>query len=104
MGRATNSIWSAVNSRMAAANQPSGGGTMNKRLLSVLVFALVVSAAASFLVYRLLSAQLALSAKAAATRVVVASHNLPNGALIKDVDVKMADWGGPVPAGSFTKP
>ncbi len=77
---------------------------MNKRLLSVLVFALVVSAAASFLVYRLLSAQLALSAKAAATRVVVASHNLPNGALIKDADVKMADWGGPVPAGAFTKP
>ena len=77
---------------------------MNKRLMSVLIFAFVVSGAASFLVYRLLSAQLASSAKAATSRVVVASHNIANGALIKDVDVKMADWGGPVPIGALAKP
>ncbi len=76
---------------------------MNKRLASVLVFALVVSAVASFLVYRLLSAQLASSAKAAGARVVVASHNLPNGALIKDIDVKVVDWGGPIPTGAINK-
>ncbi len=77
---------------------------MNKRLASVLIFALVVSAAASFLVYRLLSAQLASSAKAAGARVVVASHNLPNGALIKDADVKVIDWGGPIPTGAIGRP
>jgi pilus assembly protein CpaB len=77
---------------------------MNKRLLSVLIFALVVSAAASFLVYRLLAAQLASSAKAATSRVLVASHSLANGALIKDSDVKMADWGGPIPNGALTRP
>src|SRR5579871_4375601 len=47
---------------------------------------------------------MAASAKAATTRVVVAAHNLPNGALIHDADIKMADWGGPSPAGAFTKP
>jgi pilus assembly protein CpaB len=77
---------------------------MNKRLISVLIFALVVSAAASFLVYRLVVAQMANSAKAAGARVVVASHNLQNGALIKDSDLKVADWGGPVPQGAITKP
>lgn len=76
---------------------------MSKRLLSVLLFALVVSAAASFLVYRLLSAQLVSSAKQRSARLVVAAHNLPNGALIKDTDVKLADWGGPVPTGAILK-
>src|SRR5579862_3698131 len=77
---------------------------MNKRLLTVLIFALVVSAAASFLVYRLLVVQMANSAKAAGTYVLVASHNLQNGVLIKDTDVKVSEWGGPVPQGAITKP
>lgn len=76
---------------------------MNKRMASVLIFALVVSAAASFLLYRLVVAQMATNAKVAGPRVVVAAHNLDNGAMIKDSDVKVADWGGPVPAGAFTK-
>ncbi|HWZ31305.1 MAG TPA: Flp pilus assembly protein CpaB [Bryobacteraceae bacterium] len=76
---------------------------MNKRLVSVLVFALVVSAAASLVVYRLIMSQMTSSAKVSGAKVVVATHNLQNGALIKDIDVKIADWGGPVPTGAFTK-
>jgi pilus assembly protein CpaB len=36
-------------------------------------------------------------------KVVVATHNLAAGDLIKDVDVKIADWTGPVPVGALTK-
>jgi Flp pilus assembly protein CpaB len=36
--------------------------------------------------------------------VLVATHNLENGALIKEADVRMADWGGPVPMGAILKP
>ncbi|MCU1339149.1 MAG: hypothetical protein JWO19_4730 [Bryobacterales bacterium] len=76
---------------------------MNKRLLSVLIFALVVSAAASYILYRVISTQFANNQKAPTNRVLVATHNLDNGALIKDVDVKMTDWGGPTPMGAIQK-
>jgi pilus assembly protein CpaB len=76
---------------------------VNKRLISVLIFALVVSGAASYILYRVISAQFAASQKAPSNRVVVATHNLDNGALIKDVDVKMTDWGGPIPMGAVLK-
>jgi pilus assembly protein CpaB len=77
---------------------------VNKRLLSVLIFALAVSAVASFLLYRLIVAQMSSSAKTAEVQLLVASRTLQTGELIKDSDVKLADWGGPMPAGSFLKP
>ena len=76
---------------------------MNKRLISVLIFALVVSAAASYILYRVISEQFANNQKAPVNKVLVATHNLENGALVKDVDVKLADWGGPVPMGALLK-
>jgi len=76
---------------------------VNKRLISVLIFALVVSAAASYILYRVISAQFAANKTAATNRVLVATHNLENGALIKDADVRMSDWGGPVPTGAILK-
>jgi len=51
----------------------------------------------------MISAQMAANAKVAANRVLVAAHNLENGALIKDGDVKLADWGGPIPQGALLK-
>jgi pilus assembly protein CpaB len=76
---------------------------VKQRLVFVVLFALVVSGAASAVLYRLISAQLAASKVAANTKVVVATHNLASGDLIKDVDVKIADWNGPVPAGTIVK-
>ena len=73
---------------------------MNKRLLSVLAFALVISAAASWVLYRLIVTKLAASAKPAIAQVVVASHNLEIGTLLKDSDVKIVDWNGPEPKGA----
>jgi pilus assembly protein CpaB len=77
---------------------------MNKRFVSVLAFALVVSAVASYILYKLVNAQMAANQKNSASRVLVAAHNLETGALIKDGDVKIADWGGSVPPGALTKP
>lgn len=76
---------------------------MNKRLLTVLGFALVVSGVASFIVYRLVSAQMTANANKPSNKLVVAARNLEIGALLKDTDLKLADWGATPPAGSFTK-
>jgi pilus assembly protein CpaB len=76
---------------------------VKQRLVFVVLFALVVSGAASAVLYRLISAQLAANKVAANTKVVVAAHNLSAGDLIKDVDVKVADWSGPVPVGTIVK-
>jgi len=76
---------------------------VKQRLVFVVLFALVVSGAASAVLYRLISAQLAASKVTTNTKVVVATRNLAAGDLIKDVDVKIADWNGPTPMGTLTK-
>src|SRR5579863_3500496 len=77
---------------------------MNKRLLSVLGFALVISALASVVLYRLISTKLADTTKPATIQVAVASHDLEVGTLIKDGDLKIVDWSGPQPKGAILKP
>ena len=76
---------------------------MKQRLVFVILFALVVSGAASAVLYRLISAQLAANKVAATAKVVVANHDLASGDLIKDVDIKVVDWTGPIPPGAITK-
>lgn len=76
---------------------------MNKRLLSVLAFALAVSVLASFVLYRLISTKLTASAKPSSVQLVVANHDLAVGTLLKDSDVKVIDWYGPQPKGSIPK-
>jgi pilus assembly protein CpaB len=75
---------------------------MNKRLAGVLAFALIVSAGASFLLYRLISARLAAEAKPASTQVFVATRNLETGTLIKEADIRAVDWPGTVPQQAVT--
>jgi pilus assembly protein CpaB len=74
---------------------------MNRRLLSVLGFALVVSVVATLVLYRLIVTKLADSAKPAATQLIVASHDLELGSLIKDSDLKIVGWSGPQPKGAL---
>jgi pilus assembly protein CpaB len=74
---------------------------VNKRLLSVLAFALVISAVASWVLYRLIVTKLSANAKPAIAQVVVASRNLDIGTLLKDTDVKTVDWNGPEPKGAL---
>jgi pilus assembly protein CpaB len=73
---------------------------VKQRLVIVLIFALVIAGAASALLYQLISSQLTAS-RSATTQVVVASRNLAAGELIKEGDVKMADFAGTPPVGTL---
>jgi pilus assembly protein CpaB len=71
---------------------------MNKRLAGVLVFALVVAGAASYLVYRFLGATLArTTAPKPAVELIVAARNLQSGDMIKETDLKTENWTQPAP-------
>jgi pilus assembly protein CpaB len=76
---------------------------VKQRLITVLIFALVVSAAASVLIYRLINSQITANAKPG-NRVLMAARTLQRGDLIKDADIKVADWGGTIPPGAIMKP
>jgi pilus assembly protein CpaB len=78
---------------------------MKKRLLSVLAFALAVSAGAAFVLYQLIASKVKAGAPSPAPRtssVFVAARDLPLGALIQERDLKTQDYIAP-PTGSLTK-
>jgi pilus assembly protein CpaB len=79
---------------------------MNKRFLGVLIFAFVVASGASLLLYRLLANRPQAAAKevAATARIVLATRDLEPGAVLKDQDIQLADWSGPIPTGASTRP
>jgi pilus assembly protein CpaB len=61
---------------------------MKKRLLSVLAFALFVSAGAAFVLYQLISSRVQASApKPVTTRIFVAAHDLEMGSMVQEKDV-----------------
>ena len=76
---------------------------MKQRLIIVFIFALAVSAVASVLLYRVIASQMTAKAAKPPDQVLVAAHNLAIGDLIKDGDVKVADWGGAIPQGALLK-
>jgi len=73
---------------------------MNQRFLSVLVFAFVVAAGASFLLYRLMMNRATVDAAPATAKVVVAARTLELGTVLQDSDVKLGDWPGVPPPGA----
>src|SRR5690349_13263133 len=79
---------------------------MNRRLLTILLCALVVSAAASYLVYRIVGKQVAARTQGQSqlTHIVLAARNIDLGTVLTAADVKVGDWAGPVPAGILLKP
>ncbi|HXG32123.1 MAG TPA: Flp pilus assembly protein CpaB [Bryobacteraceae bacterium] len=73
---------------------------MTKRLIAVLVFAVIVAGAASFLLYRVLERTLARTQQPRqAVKVIVAARSLQVGEMIKDYDLKEETWTQP-PHGS----
>jgi pilus assembly protein CpaB len=71
---------------------------MNRRLVSVFAFALLVATLTSFLVYRLILLRLQAPGRALpANKLVVAAHDLQVGALIHDYDLTETSWSGPIP-------
>lgn len=77
---------------------------MNKRLMSVLVFGLIVSAVASLILYRLIAARIVATASQPARTVIVAARALPIGTIIKDTDIRVAAWPEAVPPGASSRP
>ncbi len=71
---------------------------MKRRLISVILFALVAAAASSTVLYKILSANAQPAVKAASMQVLVAVRNLSAGAMVGEDDVRAADW--PVAGGS----
>lgn len=76
---------------------------MNQRLLSVLIFAFVVSAGASLLLYRLIASRVTANAKQPTTQIIVAARNLDLGTLIRESDLRASDWSGPLPRASLLR-
>jgi pilus assembly protein CpaB len=71
---------------------------MNRRLLAVLVFALVVSGTASVLVYHLILANVQAAGRNAKThKVLVASHELEAGTLIQSADLRWVESAAALP-------
>ncbi len=71
---------------------------MNRRLIAVFAFALIVAGVSSFLVYRLIISHVQSPAPARATnKLVVAAHDLQVGVLIHDDDLQEVSWGGSIP-------
>ena len=75
---------------------------MNRRLLLILVAALIGGIGASYLVYRLVGGQLGPGAPPMAD-VVMAARDLAIGTLIGPADVKMGHWTGTLPKGAVVK-
>jgi pilus assembly protein CpaB len=79
---------------------------MHRRFISVLLFALIVSGAASFLVYRFILAhiQSGPAKPVAKSRLVVAARDLQSGALIHEADLQWTDWSDVIPSQALKDP
>ena len=77
---------------------------MNRRVLTILLCALVISGGASYVVYKIVGRQLKAKAAPQTARVVVAARNLEIGTLIKDADITTGEWVGPLPKGISVDP
>ena len=69
---------------------------MNRRLLLILICALIGGASASYLVYRLVGTPASATPPPMA-QVVIATRDLQIGTLIGASDVRMGPWAGTVP-------
>jgi pilus assembly protein CpaB len=71
---------------------------MNKRFVSVVIFAVLVAGVFTLLFYKLIASRINTAPPPVATnRVLVASRNLDEGALVRPGDVEFAAWPGPPP-------
>ncbi len=78
---------------------------MNRRLLSVFFFALVIAGVASFLLYQLLSAQIRAAPRRAApsVKIIVAAHDLQVGSLVRKGDLQQISYYSPVAGETLNK-
>ena len=77
---------------------------MNRRFLSVLMFAFVVAGGASIVLYKLVIGRMSTNAPAATSSILVATKDLASGTVIAAADLHVAAWSGAVPEGAIVKP
>jgi pilus assembly protein CpaB len=76
---------------------------MNRRLVSIFIFAIAVAGIASLFLYRVLASQLSnIQKPAPSNKLLVAAHDLQVGTLLKDSDLQQVVWSGPVPNDAIT--
>jgi pilus assembly protein CpaB len=71
---------------------------MNRRFLSLVIFALLMSGLVSLIIYRMVAGRVVASSRQPSARLLAASHNLAIGSLVRDEDLKTVDWAGSIPA------
>jgi pilus assembly protein CpaB len=69
---------------------------MQRRLITVIMFALVAAFASSTILYRIISANSAHASSPSTTQIYVASRDLNAGAQIGEADVRLVKWPGTV--------
>jgi pilus assembly protein CpaB len=77
---------------------------MNKRFLSVLLFAVVVAGLASLVLYLQIRGKLGAESTPSTKQIVVATRQLEVGSVIKEGDVKTVSWSSDLPQGAVTTP
>ena len=76
---------------------------MKQRVATILLAALVIAAAASYMVYRMVQVRISTTrGPVQISRVVVAAHDLELGALLRDSDLTTGAWDGPLAKGMVT--
>ena len=76
---------------------------MNRRLTGILLIALVVALACSYLVFRIVGNRLG-SPQHRVTAVVAAAGDVKLGSVLRNVDLTTIDISGPIPQGAILKP
>ncbi len=77
---------------------------MQSRLVGVIIFAVLVALGASVVLYQLLVRRLGTGPSGPTAQVLVATRDIPVGAVVRQEDVELVRWGGPLPAGAIQKP
>ena len=77
---------------------------MNRRLLTVLLFALVVAGVASLLVYRMLNQKVSANHASRTIKVVAASADIKLGTILNASNLTTIEIAGSLPKGVLVKP
>src|SRR3954451_7485957 len=75
---------------------------MYRRLIFVLIFAVVVAGLSSVVLYQVVIAAVQVQPKNSGSKLLVAARDLGIGELIRDVDVKEINWTGAPPVAALT--
>lgn len=77
---------------------------MNRRLLTILVFAFVIAAGCSWLVFRIIGRRVAGVQKASTVGVVAAAADIKVGTVLTAANLTTVQVAGPLPKGAIVKP